>query len=254
MGYEIFYSFKEALETPGTYGEEVKTKSVKVGKVTEEVGLEVVAGKVMSQLARRNILIVDVEIYEYAKKKLGYRETSDGIVIKGKKFSFDSGSVVTTEEFEPEDDLIKPKDDLKPEDELKPEDAFKPVPSPSRDLADRSCSIKRGQNLVKRAIRQEMYDPDPVGEQKVSQKGLKFTMGRKYPVYSEESLGSTLVYSTTDDSGKEVKVSAEYFVAVGVGLSQEGEAAKYVGAENQKEEVNLWRNYERTEMPDIRRR
>lgn len=260
MGYEIFYSFKEALESPGTYGEEVKTKSVKVGKVTEEVGLEVVAGKVMSQLARRNILIVDVEIYEYAKKKLGYRETSDGIVIKGKKFSFDSGSVVTTEDFEPEADLIKPKDDLKPEDafkpedELKPEDAFKPVPSPSRDLADRSCSVKRGQNLVKRAIRQEMYDPDPVGEQKVSQKGLKFTMGRKYPVYSEESLGSTLVYSTTDDSGKEVKVSAEYFVAVGVGLSQEGEVSKYVGAENQKEEVNLWRNYERTEMPDIRRR
>jgi hypothetical protein len=241
MGYEIFYSYKEALEIPGTYGEEVKTKSVKVGKVTDEIGLEVVAGKVMSQLARRNILIVDVEIYEYAKKKLGYRETSDGIVIKGKKFSFDSGSVVTTEDFEPEDDF-------------KPEGDFKPVPSPSRDLADRSCSVKRGQNLVKRAIRQEMYDPDPVGEQKVKQKGLKFTMGRKYPVYSEESLGSTLVYSTTDDSGKEVKVSAEYFVAVGTGLSQENEAPKYVGAENQKEEINLWNNYERTEMPDIRRR
>jgi len=239
MGYEIFYSYKEALESPGTYGEEVKTKSVKVGKVTDEVGLEVVAGKVMSQLARRNILIVDVEIYEYAKKKLGYRETSDGIVIKGKKFSFDSGAVATTEDFESEDDF-------------KTEDDFKPVPSPSRELADKSCPVKR--NLAKRVIRQEMYDPDPVGEQKVRQKGLKFTMGRKYPVHSEESLGSTLVYSTTDDSGKEVKVSAEYFVAVGAGLSQEDEGPKYVGAENQKEEINLWGNYERTEMPDIRRR
>ncbi|NDD55035.1 hypothetical protein EBZ39_14430, partial [bacterium] len=66
MGYEILYRYKEALEKPGAYGEEVKTKSVKVGKVTDEIGLDVVAGKVMSQLARRNILIVDVEIYEYA--------------------------------------------------------------------------------------------------------------------------------------------------------------------------------------------
>lgn len=235
MGYEILYRYKEALESPGAYGEEIKTKSVKVGKVTDEIGLEVVAGKVMSQLARRNILIVDVEIYEYAKKKLGYRETSDGIVIKGKKFSFDSGSVVTTDDFESEDD-------------------FKPVPSPSRELADKSCPVKRSQNLARRAIRQEMYDPDPIGEQKVRQKGLKFTMGRKYPVYSEESLGSTLIYNTTDDSGKEVKVSSEYFVAVGSGLSQEEESPKYVGAENQKEEINLWGNYERTEMPDIRRR
>ncbi|NBP02618.1 MAG: hypothetical protein EBU90_21355 [Proteobacteria bacterium] len=237
MGYEILYRYKEALENPGTYGEEVKTKSVKVGKVTDEVGLEVVAGKVMSQLARRNILIVDVEIYEYAKKKLGYRETSDGIVIKGKKFSFDSGSVVTTDDFESE-----------------PEADFKPVPSPSRELADRSCPAKRSQNIARRTLRQEVYDPDPIGEQKVRQKGLKFTMGRKYPVYSEESLGSTLVYNTTDDSGKDVKVSAEYFVAVGAGLSQEDEGPKYVGAENQKEEINLWGNYERTEMPDIRRR
>jgi hypothetical protein len=242
MGYEIFYHYKEASEKPGTYGDEVKTKSCKVGKVTEEVGIEVVAGKVMSQLARRNILIVDVEIYEYAKKKLRYREASDGIVIKGKKFSFDSGAVVTTEDFESEEET---KEDLNED--------FKPIPSPSKELASKSCPVQRSQNLAKRAIRQEMYDPDPVGEQKVRQKGLKFTMGRKYPVYSEESLGSTLVYSTTDDSGKEVKVSAEYFVAVGSGLSQEDEGPRYVGAENQKEEINLWGSYERTEMPDIRR-
>jgi len=235
MGYEILYRYKEALDKPGTYGDEVKTKSVKVGKITEDVGLEVLAGKVMSQLARRNILIIDVEIYEYAKKKMGYRETADGIVIKGKKFSFDSGKVVTTDDFESDEE-------------------FKPMPSPSRELADRSCPVKKAENLARRPIRQEMYDPDPIGEQKVRQKGLKFTVGKKYPVYSEESMGSTLIYVSTDDSGKEVKVNAEYFVAVGAGLSQEDEGPKYVGAENQKDEINLWRNYENTEMPDIRRR
>jgi hypothetical protein len=238
MGYEIVFHYKDATDRPGVYEDEIKTRNCKVGKITEEIELDAIAGKIMSQLARRNILIVDVEIYEYAKKKLGYRETSDGIVIKNKKFSFDSGRVIVTEEFESEDD-------------------FKPVPSPSKELADRSCPVVRNQksqNLARRAIRQEVYDPDPIGQQKVRQKGLKFTLGKKYPVYSEESLGSTLVYNTTDDSGKDVKVSAEYFVAVGSGLIEADEGPKYVGAETQKEEINLWGNYEQVDMPDIRRR
>lgn len=241
MGYEILYHYKEALDKPGTYCEEVKTKSVKVGKVTDDIGLDVVAGKVMSQLARRNILIVDVEIYEYAKKKLGYRETSDGIVIKGKKFSFDAGSVVTTEDFE---------DDPKEE----PRDDFKPIPSPSRELSDKSCPLKNVQNIQRRVIRHETYDPDPIGEQKVRQKGLRFTVGKRYPIYSEESMGSALIYKTTDDSKKEVSVSSEYFVAVGAGLVQQDAEPTYVGAENNKEEINLWRSYEQTDMPDIRGR
>ena len=80
-------------------------------------------------------------------------------------------------------------------------------------------------------------------------------MGKKYPIYSEESLGSNLIYNTSDDSGSEVKVSAEYFVALGQGLIEADEGPKYVGAENQKEEINLWgKNYESNSMPDIRSR
>lgn len=241
MGYEVVFSYKEATGNPGEYSDDVKKKNVKIGKTTEEIPLDALAGKVMSQLARRNILIVDVEIYEYAKKRISYREASDGIVIKNRKFGFDSGSVVEVSDSDCVDDS--------PEDE-----DFKPVPSPSKDLADRSCPLVNRAPPSKRAIRQELYDPDPIGQQKVKQKGLKFTMGKKYPVYSEESVGSTLVYNTVDDSGKEVKVSAEYFVAIGSGLVEQDEGPRYVGAENRKEEVNLWGNYETVDMPDIRRR
>jgi hypothetical protein len=237
MGYELVFHYKEAGEQPGSYKEEVKNKSYKIGKVTEDVSLDVVAAKIMAQLARRNILIIDVEIYEYAKKKLSYRETTDGIVLKNKKFSFDSRSVVLTEEFE---------------EDAQPQPDFKPIPSPSKELADKSCPLAKT-NLVKRAIRQEIYDPDPIGKQKVSQKGLKFTVGKRYSIYSEESMGSTLVYDTTDDSGRNVKVSSEYFVAIGAGLI-EAEQPNYVGAENQKHEIDLWKNYEQVEMPDIRRK
>lgn len=240
MGYEVLFKYKESTGEPGVYSDEIKEKTSKVGKMTEDVGLDVLAGKIMSQLARRNILIVDVQIYEYAKKKLNYRESSDGIVLKNKKFSFDKGEILSFS--------------LDEKYEEKEEDDFKEIPSPSLELANKSCPIAR-KSKAKRPIRYEVYDPDPLGEMKVKQKGLKFTVGKKYPIYSEESLSATIIYSTEDDSSKEVKVSAEYFVAIGAGLVDIQEEPKYVGAENQKQEINLWGNYDtQMEMPDLRGR
>lgn len=242
MGYEIIFHYKESA-SPGVYGEEVKTRSCKIGRVTEDVELDVLAAKIMSQLARRNVLITDVEIYEFAKKKLSYRETADGIVLKNKKFSFDSGKVVTTDEFDSELD-----------------EDFKPIPSPSKDLADKSCPIAQAQHpharplQNRRPIRHEMFEPEPLALHKAQQKGLKFTVGKKYPIYSESSMGTTVIYKTTDDRGRDVDVSSEYFMALGAGLIQQDDGPTYVGAENQKDEINLWGNYESTEMPDIRGR
>jgi hypothetical protein len=240
MGYEVIFSYKESGEKPGQYLDEVKTKTCRIGKTTEDVPLDVLAGKIISQLARRNILIVDVEIYEYAKKKLGYRESSDGIVIKNRKFGFSSGSVVEVHGFE----------DSGGDDS----EDFKPMPSPSKELADKSCPLKTPVKTSKRAIRHEVYEPEPLSEFKAKQKGLKFTAGRRYPIYSESSMGTTVVYKTTDDSGRDVDVSSEYFVAIGAGLAMQDEGPRYVGAENQKEEINLWGNYESTDMPEIRRK
>lgn len=237
----MIYRYKEAT-APGVYSEEVKERSAKIGKVTEEVPLESLAAKVMSQLARRNVLIVDVEIWEYERKKVSYRETPNGIVIKNKKFAFDSGKVAETCEWD------------------EPAEEFKPLPTPTKDLADRSCplaarvNLAAQQNPAKRAIRHEMFEPEPLALHKAKQKGLRFTVGKRYPIYSENSMGSTIVYKTTDDAGRDVEVSSEYFVAIGAGLAQQDEGPTYVGAENQREEINLWGNYEQTEMPDIRRR
>lgn len=246
MGYEIIYRYKEATGKPGEYSEEIKERSAKMGKVTEDVGLDALASKIMAQLARRNILIVDVEIYEYAKRRVSYRETKSGIVIKNKSFSFDSGSVVETCDFE---------DGGSESDQ--PDEDFKPIPSPSREMADRSCPIAAKVNLAspaRRAIRHEIFEPEPLALHKARQKGLKFTVGKKYPIYSESSMGTTVVYKTTDDGGRDIEVSSEYFIAIGAGLMQQDDAPTYVGAENQREEINLWRNYENVEMPDLRRK
>lgn len=239
MGYEVVFSYKESAGKPGEYADEVKKKTCRIGKATEDIPLESLAGKIMSQLARRNILIVDVEIFEYAKKKVGYRESSDGIVLKNKKFSFASGAVVETDGFDEEGE----------------EEEFKPIPSPSKELAARSCPVSRANTASKRPIRHEIYEPEPLSDFKAKQKGLKFTMGKRYPIYSESSLGTTILYKTTDDAGREVEVSSEYFMAVGSGLSMEEEnAPKYVGAEKNSEDINLWGNYESVDVPDIRRK
>jgi len=240
MGYEVRYKYKESAGEPGVYSDEVKDRTVKMGSVSEEVSLEALAAKIMTQLARRNIFIVDVEIYEYAKKRVSYRETESGIVIKNKKFSFDSGKVVETDDF-----VEAP--------EQAADEEFKPIPSPSKEIADRSCPIANARS-ARRPIRHEIFDPEPIAEFKAKQKGLKFTKGRKYPVYSESSMGSTVVYKTKDDAGREVDVGSEYFVAVGAGLVEQDAGPEYVGAEGQKEEINLWRNYEQIDMPEIRRR
>lgn len=243
MGYEVVFSYKESGENPGEYLDEIKTKISRVGKTIEDVPLENLANKIMSQLARRNVLIVNVEIYEYAKKKLSYRESSDGIVIKNKKFSFSSGNIVEL--------------DLEEEIEEDTEEEFKPIPSPSKDLADKSCplvSSKNKNNSLKRPLRYEVYEPEPLSEFKAKQKGLKFTVGNRYPIYSEESAGGMIIYKTIDDSGKEINVSSEYFIVAGAGISMQDDEAKYVGAEDQKQEINLWGNYETVEMPDIRRK
>jgi hypothetical protein len=102
-------------------------------------------------------------------------------------------------------------------------------------------------------VKHEIFDPEPLALHKAKQKGLKFTVGRRYPIHAVDSMGGTIVYKTTDDSGKEVTISSEYFVVPGAGLSQD-EAPSYVGAENQKEEINLWGNHESADMPEIRRR
>ena len=95
MGYEVIFHYKEEEKSPQngdrSYSEEEKIKKIKVGNLEDDTPIEAVAGKIFAQLARRNILVIDVEIYEFTKKKLNYKETDDGFLIKNKKFRFDDG-------------------------------------------------------------------------------------------------------------------------------------------------------------------
>ena len=248
MGFEIKYFYKEAIE-PGIYNEEVFSKVSKVGKFEDEISLEVLAGKVMAQLARRNILIVDIEIYEYAKKRISYKETDSGILIKNKKFSFDSGSLVeaTSEEDEDLHKILEDEGLLS-----KVKNALGLDALPKVNLAQRP---KNTNSNGKKIIRREIYDPEIIAKHKVEQRGYKFTVGKSYPIFSEKSLiGGMLNYMTMDDTGREIEVGSDCFVAQSSGLSFQESEPQYVGGEGQKE-VNLWNSVGLEDnVPDIRRK
>lgn len=220
MGYEVIYHFKEEIEK-GEYTEEVSTKTVKVGSVYDEISLEALAAKIMAQLARRNILITDVEIYEFTKKKISYREGDDGILIKGRKFKFDDGPIISSKEgssgeesMDVESILSDPKmlaalqslmngqGNGRPQ---HPHEVQKNIPSVATN----------GNNGLKRGKRIEVFDPTLEGEHQVKNSGMKFTQGRQYSILEEKSIGvpplTRRIYTIADDRGKEVSISAEHF-------------------------------------------
>ena len=216
MGYEIIMSFHPELEK-GKYDEsKVETKTLKIGSPYDDIPLEVAAGKIIAQLARRNILVVDVEIYEFTKKKLSYKETDDGILIKHKKFSFDDGANLQVQEM-PEEVVQQPPQD--------PTSALAALLQTNPELAK---LFRGGMNTpaprqpampmmpgVGRALREEVYDPEPWLLVEARKRNLAFTPRKKYPIYKEQpapNFAAGMLYTTVDDNGNKQVISDKHFV------------------------------------------
>lgn len=207
MSFEILYRYKEK-DADGQFSEEVQEKTVKVGKPYEDTPLEDVAGKIIAQLARRNILVVEVEIYEYNKKKVNYSETDDGIKIKGRKFSFDDtpglAAIHEVEEGPAPEQLMA---------------LLQSNPNLVQQLLGQVKSPGKPVPMVNLAgpLRYEVFDPpDPAAIKMAAAQGLKLTKGKKYPIHQEKPAGPSitagLLYVVTDDVGKQVPVRSEFFI------------------------------------------
>jgi hypothetical protein len=197
--FELIFHYHKRLES-GRYDTEDHTMRKTLGKKEEEVPLEQVASFVASQLARRDIFIVDVEPYEYVKRKVSFKETKDGIVIKNRKFSFSVSGVVdggiTAEEDKPQ---------------LVTHVVDKPVP-----VAPPKPKIK--------VIREEVFSPDIAGASPIR----NLTPGRKYGIIRETDAGN---YVVVNDVNMEMAVNAAYFSSIGKGIIFDGpiaESAEYI--------------------------
>ena len=218
MGYEVKFSYHEEIEKGEYNTEEVKTKFVKVGDPYEDVPLGLVAGKIMAQLARRSILVVGVEVFEYTKKQISYKETPDGILIKNRKFSFDEGEVIApggeTQIDEVQEDLLKQLLDnpsllnnLQQKLGLQKTQPVAPKINPSTAVSG-SYSV----------IREEVYNPaDKIFLDDAKRRNLAFTLGKKYPIVSERASTNKLagmLYTVIDDNGKRTTMSDKFFTPV----------------------------------------
>ena len=230
MGYEIVLFYKSEIEK-GVYEEEVQTKKIKIGTLEDDLGLEAVAGRIFAQFARRNILVIDVEVWEFTKKKLSFREAEDGFVIKNRKFKFDGGAAIIAEETpsEAEQAPIQPQ----------------PQPQPQ-------------QSRNQRILRYEVYDPAPELIPLAQQNGLKFTPKNRYPIFGEKTGQGRydgMIYSTRNDLGHDCNISDRYFVGPQVRLEGEGQfiedSMRIVGGDGPEPTLSF--AGDRENMPSLRR-
>ncbi len=186
--------------------ENTKTFTKKVGKEEEDTPLEEVALLIKDQLARRDVLVIEYEVYEFTKKRVKCRETKGGVILKDRKFLFDEvRGTVSGQDAGPE----------------QPPGGFVNLAVPQRTPQSLRQATTNDIPMPMHPLRMEMFDADPMQLARMP-KSLKFTNGKKYPVYKEYSEGvppmNVTKYVTKDDRGMEVSVSAEYFVAAGRGL------------------------------------
>jgi len=242
MGFEVCYHFNEKLDGDYNKGES-KTFKKKVGDPFEDVPLEKLAASITAQLARRDIFISDVEVYELSKKKVSFKETKGGIVIKNKKFLFDhaGASVSFVEEVQ---------EDLSSQSASVPSCPLRPVENTQHPHESLSATRPR------RPVDIVVFAPEPQQIPELRKKNLVLTVDKKYEVFDKKPspTGIGELYVIKDDKGNEQIVPDLYFIPGSVNLFGDKELG--FSDLDKKEEPNLlWGNATLDpSMPDLRRR
>ena len=224
MGYQVQFSYHKRKDS-GYDLENASKLTKKVGRDDEDTPLEQVVMLVKSQLARRDILVTEVEVYEFVKKKIKFKEVKGGFVIKDKKFLMDQIQGVPVESED--DDTPAPQQLVHPHEMMQHQQMqmpqFQNVP-PQQLTPPASMLRNKTDNGVPMALhpqRFEVFDPDPLQLAKLGNK-FHLSPGKKYPIFREWGEGippaNVTKYLIKDDRNMEVTIAAEYFVAAGRGL------------------------------------
>lgn len=227
MGFEVCYKYYEKAEKGYDTDEEKEIKS-KVGDPFEEISMEQLAGAIMAQFARRDIMVFDCDIIELSRKKINFKETDGGIIIKNKKYSFDKGAKIHCQ------DIVQDAPQHAPTPGMMPHQQQIPVAMPvqpqqpqalttydeefKQQQAAQALHKPRVKNVPmlpgRKPLRYEVFCPDKVLRLEAQKRGLAFSMHQRYPIYEElmgESNAIGYTYLTVDDNGSEKKVHCSHF-------------------------------------------
>jgi hypothetical protein len=241
VGFECIYHYHERIE--GEYNkEETKTFKKKVGDPFDDVPLEKLATAIMAQLARRDVWIVDVEVFELSKKPISFKEAKGGIILKNKKFLFDGGC---------EDSMIVVQDVVQPSSQ---QVDYKPSVNHVNIQGQSTQPHNMASN--RRPIDWVVFSPEPHYLGEIRQKGLRMTNDKKYPVFEKRQGGlNGDIYLMVDDAGRDQLVSEKYFIPANINLIGDKELG-FSESPQQRDGGNLYWGGANAEqnMPDIRRR
>lgn len=206
MGYEVVYYYKEKLD--GEFSEEVKNFKKRVGDPYEDLPLEKLAAVISSQLARRDIYVKDVEIYEITKKKIKFKETKNGIILKNRKYLFD-------ENFEPTFTCELSED---------VEDQGQPRVVQNKEIPQIKQEKEKEQINLNRIIKKMTFVPEPQQQIDLLKRGIKLTPDKNYNIFKIEAHmnGINEIYTIVDDRNIQQQVSDLCFVPI-INLYQEDE-------------------------------
>jgi hypothetical protein len=265
MGYEIVYSFHRRLPDGQGYNkEETETINRRIGEPFDEVPLDKVAAAIMQQMARRDVWVVGVEIHEYKKNKVTFRETDGGIVIKNRKFQLDQGANLISQELK----SVEINDPRMAENGHAPKvmDLIDPGPMPviraSVPQADPNMMPAEQPNPKRRVRRWVVFQPELPMLAEARQKGLKCTENKKYPVFDEKEhpmgLQLGMVYTILDDLQREIQCSDKYFVPATVHLDRDSRNDPFSNGPSNNDSGGklIWPGEiieQQTGVPDVRR-
>lgn len=217
--YELVFKYRPKLDDGDGFDvSREETFRKKVGKSKDDVVTEGDALKVIvSQMARRDIWVVDVEVFEFVKKAVPFRFNKNGFSLGGKKYALsDMGS------FESEASVDHESIPVATAVQATQQDGNTPMATPVHQHQPGSPRVG-GKGSVPSTvgvmpIRTEMFDPDP--QQQATLRGMRLTPGKRYVIFIEEpgNQHRTTKYIIRDDSGHDIRIGAEYFNSVGPGL------------------------------------
>lgn len=195
MGYEVVYEYHDKTED-GYNKEELKNFKKKIGDAWEDVPLEKVAVAIMSQLARRDIWVVNVKVVQLIKKPISFKETKGGIVINNKKFIFNSSNLVSVVSEETPEPTF---------DDLSNTSMVQSKPNLPANKINLAPPIKKKPIIL-------TYSPSSDRDHLDASKKGKFTIDKNYEIIQKENGVLGEIYHLKDDTGKEVKLSEVYFI------------------------------------------
>lgn len=208
MAYEVVFKYYDIKDDGSFCHDSPQEIKKKFGNIETEYPLDKLMSNITGYLARRDIYVFDVDVYEFTRKKIPFKITKNGLVLKNQKVSYNDMLENTV--------LIAEKPQVINQVENNQNQKTTVVNQNKNRFENLADKIIKNKN--KKPNRFVVFSP-PLNVDK-SKFNFKFSKNKKYPVFSERYAenGIGMILSMIDDAGNDVEVHDEYFVPFGNNL------------------------------------